>query len=405
LPFLGNTRYSFKSPPGSLAARTATEIAHRFPAVTEELSIGSYPVVVLVSSTQRVTHLPVAPLVESLSLEILEEAARHVVVATATGLFMNSSAPWLANEHISRDQLSTIITILVARCPTRDAYPLFDAIQRIVDGFNLRTSQLGPLEVSATITGEIVMLRDAQSATIKEFEVADIFCLPIALVILWYTVGWSALIVLLTLPISAGGCFLFLLPMSRHVDVPSFGPSIFISLLVATSLDYSLFLLSRYKEEMTAEFRERADSSSGGGKEVEEEVEEEVEQGPMVDEGASEGPLPPDATEEESKEEGGEESSEELERQHEYAVAQMAKHAGHTVALSGLTLAVCFGAVSLLPVDTLSSVGAGGAIVLITTVVCHVTLTPALFLVAGGRCCRRCHPRRARTQPTRRGTR
>jgi uncharacterized membrane protein YdfJ with MMPL/SSD domain len=85
--------------------------------------------------------------------------------------------------------------------------------------------------------------------------------LPIAWTILLFSCGRSACLVLVTLPVTLLVTFWLLNQVATGewfarqdgtaaVDFPSFTPAIFINMIIAISLDYSLFILSRYAEEL-----------------------------------------------------------------------------------------------------------------------------------------------------------
>ena len=115
-------------------------------------------------------------------------------------------------------------------------------------------------------------------------------------------------------------------------------PSLMMSMLVATSIDYSLFILSRYREELM--------------------------DAPRVDP--------------------------------RRAVRAAMASGGHTVLVSGVTLAVCFAGLILLPLDSMRSLGIGTSVAVLVSLAVNLTLTPVLLLsaprffarcVAPVRCC------------------
>jgi uncharacterized membrane protein YdfJ with MMPL/SSD domain len=109
-------------------------------------------------------------------------------------------------------------------------------------------------------------------------------------------------------------------PIALKWDIFSFVPSIMMSLVIALSIDYSLFLLTRYREE-------------------------------IVDE-----------------------------KSNSEAVFLMNKNAGHTVSVSGITLAITYLGLAFFPLQLLATVGIGAAISIIITLLVNLTLTPALLL-------------------------
>jgi len=114
--------------------------------------------------------------------------------------------------------------------------------------------------------------------------------------------------------------FLVMYPISLVWEIFSFVPSVMMSLVIAMSIDYSLFLLSRYREEIMQKSSVTR------------------------------------------------------------AVFQMSKHAGHTITVSGLTLAITFLGLVFFPLELLATIGLGSAITIVITLFVNLTLTPAVLL-------------------------
>eukprot|EP01047_Picozoa_sp_COSAG01_P036223 COSAG01_NODE_2821_length_7011_cov_2.363571_4_plen_611_part_01 len=110
-------------------------------------------------------------------------------------------------------------------------------------------------------------------------------------------------------------------PVSLAVTTIAFVPSVMMSCTIAFSFDYSLFVLSRYREEL------------GSGATVEE------------------------------------------------AIRTTLQNAGHTVLMSGGTLAFAFAMMCLFPVVILNSMGVGAAVAVLSTIASNLSLTPSLLLL------------------------
>lgn len=82
----------------------------------------------------------------------------------------------------------------------------------------------------------------------------DGIVLPLALALLSVLLRSIRLLVLpiLCIAISALVTFSIMYGITFIFDIVSFAPSLMMSLLIAMSIDYSLFLLSRYREELLA---------------------------------------------------------------------------------------------------------------------------------------------------------
>lgn len=115
--------------------------------------------------------------------------------------------------------------------------------------------------------------------------------------------------------------FGILMPITTVVDVNPFAPSILLSLGIAVCFDYSLFMLTRFKEERLANKRSKQD-----------------------------------------------------------AVFNMLCNSGHVVLLSGFTLFVTFILLLIFPQNFLQSVGYTCAVVVLSAMIVNMSITPAMLL-------------------------
>ncbi|MFV2016434.1 MAG: MMPL family transporter, partial [Candidatus Heimdallarchaeota archaeon] len=113
------------------------------------------------------------------------------------------------------------------------------------------------------------------------------------------------------------------LVVATGIEIQSFVPSVIISMTLGIGVDYSLFLLSRFREERL--------------------------KGESV----------------------------------ENSVVKMLKHAGHTVFTSGLTLTIALIGLVFFPITILSSVGIAISVAILILLAINLTLTPALLLYIG----------------------
>eukprot|EP00912_Choanoflagellata_sp_UC4_P001158 UC4_evm1s721 len=192
--------------------------------------------------------------------------------------------------------------------------------------------------VSVEPTGDFLYAGDVQKGTERDMVRGDGISIPVAtLVIAIVLRSWRLLIIpLITGPISLVTSFSIMYGVSTKIDVISFAPSVMMSVTIAMSIDYSLFLLSRYKEEITAG-------------------------------------LPS-----------------------EEAVFLTVRSAGHTILVSGLTLTVCFLGLVTFPNVLLSTIGLGASISVFITLIINLVLTPALLYTFSGffsRCASGCGSR------------
>ena len=179
-----------------------------------------------------------------------------------------------------------------------------------------------------------MLLAAGQKGVPQDIEHGDMITLPIAWIILLCSCGPSACLVLITLPVTllvtfwllnsvATGALLGNHDGSAAVEFPSFTPAIFINMIIAISLDYGLFMLTRYGEELR---RGMANAD---------------------------------------------------------AVRVALSRAGRVVFVSGVTLGLTNAGLTFCSVDVVASIGWGGTMACFVAVAVHLTLLPALMVIAG----------------------
>mmetsp|Transcript_28884 Transcript_28884/g.70314 ORF Transcript_28884/g.70314 Transcript_28884/m.70314 type:complete len:881 (+) Transcript_28884:59-2701(+) len=182
------------------------------------------------------------------------------------------------------------------------AYAAHDDLQILITSFP---------EISLAVLGGISSTLDASTMT-----------LPVALLVLAIMLANARLLLctLVNIACCIAATILVMYPVSLCTDVSSEAPSLMIAVALALSIDYSLFLLSRFSEEVSA--------------------------GQTV----------------------------------EAAVDIMLATSGHTVLVSGTTLCLCFLGMLCIPVSTISSMGLAAAVTVTMAIGLALTLSPALLL-------------------------
>jgi len=193
---------------------------------------------------------------------------------------------------------------------------LLDEVNRLV------SDEGGADEVDARVTGMPAFIMAAQDGVKKDIEEMDTISFPLALLIFIIMLRSIRLLILpiLNIGVVVSGAFALMYPIALHIDVGSTVPTLMLSVSIAMSIDYSLFLLSRFREE--------------------------IESGRAVPK----------------------------------AVERMMGAAGHTVLISGTTLALCFGGITFLPLQMLRTMGIGAGATAALSVIVNLTLTPTLLL-------------------------
>jgi uncharacterized membrane protein YdfJ with MMPL/SSD domain len=255
------------------------------------------------------------------------------VLGTASYFALNSllSAPGVPSlfhsigdalklKFVSNDSSATIVTLSLGADPTHATTIHFaDELSAYV-----QSQRWDGVEVS--VSGISAFLTLMQESVERDLALMDGIVMPLALIVLALVLRSVRLLIipLVALVVSILISFAIMYIVAQFIDVVFITPSLMMSMLVATSIDYSLFLLSRYREELLDAHR--------------------------ID-------------------------------QHAAVVAAL-RTGGHTVLVSGLTLAVCFAGLVLLPLDSMQTLGIGTAVAVVVALTVNLTLVPALLLTA-----------------------
>eukprot|EP01083_Nonionella_stella_P175498 611326_1 len=201
------------------------------------------------------------------------------------------------------------------------------------------SSKSGNKSVTMSMTGESALIKDMNAESRKDVEKKDTLTIPIALCVLALIIrSWRLMFIpLLTFGTSICASFSVMRPFAEHVlNVNPFCPSIMMSVTIAMSIDYSLFLLSRYREEI--------ERNTNGLQQLQNNRERMIE----------------------------------ISRA---AVRQTTRWSGKVIALSGCILSLTYFALIFYPMEVLQSVGLGAGLAIVCTILVNLTLTPAILLI------------------------
>ncbi|ESL09225.1 hypothetical protein TRSC58_03058 [Trypanosoma rangeli SC58] len=190
-------------------------------------------------------------------------------------------------------------------------------------------------EHTATFTQEYTSTQllsdDAAGGIVGDLLRVDAISLPMAFLVLSYCLGSGRLLLVsfLALSCTVSMAFAIMYPISRVLEVSSLAPELTVGVVAALSIDYSLFILTRFQEQVLMQellFR----------------------RSPRV----------------------------------EWVVVQnTARLSFDNISVSGLTVAIALGSLSFMPVTFLSTVGLTMCIAVVCAVFVSITLQPALLLV------------------------
>jgi putative drug exporter of the RND superfamily len=204
----------------------------------------------------------------------------------------------------------------------------FDAsteeVQRMIPAVR---AKLAPGGLSTYLTGDPAVYADIERISAEDLRTAEMYTLPIAVVVLVLIFGT---LVAAALPVIGGGMAVTVTlgafwVLAQFLDISVFAMNVATLLGLAVGIDYSLFMVGRFREELNA------------GRTVEEAVEVTME------------------------------------------------HAGRSIFFSGLTVVVGLLGLVAVPFMSMRSMGLGGALVVIFSVLAAMTLLPALLSILGSR--------------------
>lgn len=204
----------------------------------------------------------------------------------------------------------------------------FDAsseqVQRMIPAVRAR---LAPTGLTTYLSGDPAVYADIEQISAEDLRTAETYTLPIAIIVLVLIFGT---LVAAALPVIGGGMAVTVTlgmfwVLAQFLDISVFAMNVATLLGLAVGIDYSLFMVGRFREEL------------GAGRTVAEAVEITVE------------------------------------------------YAGRSIFFSGLTVVVGLLGLVVIPFMSMRSMGLGGALVVIFSVLAALTLLPALLGMLGPR--------------------
>ena len=204
----------------------------------------------------------------------------------------------------------------------------FDAsteqVQRMIPAVRAR---LAPTGLTTYLTGDPAVYADIEKISAEDLRTAETYALPIAVIVLVLVFGT---LVAAALPVIGGGMAVtvslgLFWVLAQILDLSVFAMNVATLLGLAVGIDYSLFMVGRFREEL------------GAGRTVAQAVETTVE------------------------------------------------YAGRSIFFSGVTVMVGLLGLVAIPFMSMQSVGLGGALVVIVSVLAALTLLPALLGMLGPR--------------------
>jgi len=286
------------------------------------------------------------------------EPAYRAVVAAALirtrrqGYVRGVAGPYdpAARGQISPDGHAAIALVGIAGDP-RQLVERANRLQQLVD-------PLARAGVSVWLTGYSPVAKDITTVEQEDVERAETIGVPIALVILLLALG-AAVAAIVPLLLAGAGLLLtygVLALLATTLSFDSFLTTVVTMIGVGIGIDYALFIISRFREELARRTRTR-DASATGASDTD--VEE--------------------------------------------AVGATIASSGRTILFSGAIVALALATLVVIPAPTFREFALGAVAVVTCTVIAALTLLPALLATLGERINRgalpaRMQPRDARSQ-------
>eukprot|EP00727_Mastigamoeba_balamuthi_P005705 m51a1_g1754 putative MmpL efflux pump (931) ;mRNA; f:230861-234139 len=334
------TKDSFLAPDGTDAADARHALDKAFPSSSDSNTL---PILVERTNGKPVLTEWTRKFVEELTTKIVPGSKPKAGKVQAV-LSHYAGAEYMLLPNVTNDAgTMTLVAISYTKWDGEDDWAA--DVRDDVDDYVRSTPEGRSGEYVVELTGQALMNVDSSIATEKDLETMESISMPFALLVIVCVLQSLPLMilpiisVLFTLGISYGIMYLV---ATNSLDVPSVCLSVMMSVTTAMSFDYSLFILSRYREEIR---RKRA------------ELGEQPAEGPFY--------KPRMLSAEDNAE----------------CVAEALKNAGKIVATSGFVLLLCFISMIFFPLSFMQAFGLSAAVALATTVLINLTLSPALLLI------------------------
>ncbi|MHA1667265.1 MAG: MMPL family transporter [Candidatus Heimdallarchaeaceae archaeon] len=310
--FISETSSDFNVPKDTPSYIANSILQQEFPRINNETTL----IVVVYSENSSTLNQEIEDFSFELRDSLLSSLYSDIIIEVNGYFYLKDIVPEAAYGYVSDSTNTTIIEINVNEQSEELVLNLINYLKNLIQ-------EIKPTRYTVLLTGAEVLFEDMRSSAEKDIILMDSIVLPIALIVLAFVLKSFRLMILPVLSVgsSIATSFFLMYPVAKLVPVFSFVPSVMMSLVIALSIDYSLFLLSRYKEEL----RKGKDNFS--------------------------------------------------------AIKLMLEHAGHTIFVSGVTLTITFLALVFFPIGLLATIGVGAAVSIVTTLIINLTLVPVLLLI------------------------
>ena len=314
--FMDATKSEYEPPKGSDTAEAVDLVNQYFPDLSEEES----HIVVIYDPTGQVISPELASFTGSLVSFVQASFPDELMQMTGYFIMDGTELDPFKYEYVSEDLTTSIISFTFKADVSHQ--------EEIAKKLRSAVKDNKPSNFKAYLTGGPALSMDTDHSIERDMALIDTIVIPLVFIVLLFLLrNWKYFpLTLAPIVMTIGLSFALL---ERYIaftgaTVMSFVPSVLISLVLGISVDYSLFLLSRFREE-----RKKGNNVKD-------------------------------------------------------SVTIMMARAGHTVFTSGMTLTISIAGLTLFPVAILSSVGIAISIGVFVLLAINLTFTPAILLLIGG---------------------
>lgn len=313
--FLSSTKNSLDLPASAPSVQAINVYAQYFP------NSGNKPPAIIIQETKGLQSNIINDYTKNFSTALNQYASKHKdVVSFVSGYWEMidvQDEEIIAQQSVSKSNSTMKSTVYFTK--QSSIAQSNDFVKTLIDF----TVQQSNSQNYVATTGLSALFYEMQLSTSTSFELIDATVIPLAILILGANLQSyrHMLIAFCNLGCTLLLAFALLMPVTYIFDINPFSPSIMLSLGVAVSFDYSLFMLNRFREEIIEKRNSR-----------------------------------------------------------QYAVLSCVCMAGHVVCLSGCILLFTFVLLITFPQNFLQSVGISCAAVVFAALLTNMSLTPALLL-------------------------
>lgn len=153
-------------------------------------------------------------------------------------------APQVASAYLLSENYDHALAVVVLDAPYHEAVRLYPELRESI--------RAEPLDV--TFTGWLAFRSDLDETLARDLVMAEAISLPLAFFLLLYV---FRTFVSAFLPVAVGGLAVAsgmagILALSHVIDIPSYAINVVTLIGLGVAIDYSLFIVSRYRDELAA---------------------------------------------------------------------------------------------------------------------------------------------------------